>query len=123
MRTTVLLKRVRQLKGFTLVEALLALLILSIALLAIASLVIATTKLMSHSFDRETATSFAAERLDNMEKDYDEIINGAENIGKFSLVWTVANVSDVKTVEITVSWGGAAGPNSIVMEREYAKLE
>lgn len=110
-------------KGFSLVEVLVALVILMIALLALAGVVFSTTMLLSHSFDRETAISMAAEKLDELEAGYDEIASGNDSAGKFMLEWSVTEATDVKTVEMTVRWNGVLGERSVSMEREYAKLQ
>lgn len=113
----------RHRKGFALIGALVALLILMIALFSLAGVVISTTMLLSHSFDRETAASMAAEKLDELETNYDAIASGGSSMGKFILAWSVTEATDVKTVEMTVNWNGVLGERVISMEREYAKLQ
>ncbi len=97
--------------------------ILAIALLSIAGVVVSTTMLMSHSMERETAVSLAGEKLDDLEKDYDEIDNGSGAVDKYTIEWEVSEVDDVKTVGVSVTWRGVLGTRSVLMEREYAKFE
>ena len=123
MKSTVLFRLAKQRKGFSLVEVLIAMVILAIALMAIAGVVLSTTMLMAHSMERETAFSLAGEKLDDLEQDYDDIVNGSDNVGKFARQWTVSELNDVKTVEISVTWNGVVGTRSVSMEREYAKFE
>jgi hypothetical protein len=96
---------------------------LAIALFAIAGVVVSTTMLMAHTMERETAVSLAGEKLDDLEMDYDEIANGSDNVGNFDVEWTVSELNDVKTVEVSVTWNGVLGTRSVLMEREYAKFE
>jgi len=97
--------------------------ILAIALFAIAGVVVSTTMLMAHSMERETAVSLAGEKLDDLEQDYDDITDGSDNIDKYTRGWTVSELNDVKTVEVSVTWNGVLGTRSVSMEREYAKFE
>jgi len=123
MKSTALFRLAKQRKGFSLVEVLIAMVILAIALFAIAGVVVSTTMLMAHSMERETAVSLAGEKLDDLEQDYDDITDGSDNIDKYTRGWTVSELNDVKTVEVSVTWNGVLGTRSVSMEREYAKFE
>lgn len=123
MKSTALFRFAKQRKGFSLVEVLIAMVILAIALFAIAGVVVSTTMLMAHSMERETAVSLAGEKLDDLEQDYDDITDGSDNIDKYTRGWTVSELNDVKTVEVSVTWNGVLGTRSVSMEREYAKFE
>jgi prepilin-type N-terminal cleavage/methylation domain-containing protein len=117
------LRCAKQQKAFTLVEVLIALVILAIALLALAGVVISTTMLLSHSIDREKAVSLAGEKLDELEGEYDDIVDSTDTIGKFIRTWTVTEISGIKTVNLTMTWPGIIGERSLTMEREYAELQ
>lgn len=123
MKSTALFRLAKQRKGFSLVEVLIAMVILAIALMAIAGVVVSTTMLMAHSMERETAVSLAGEKLDDLEMDYDDISNGSDSVDKYSREWTVSELNNVKTVEMSVTWNGVLGTRSVIMEREYAKFE
>lgn len=114
-------------QGFTLVEVLIAMMILAIALLALAAVVISSTMLLSHSADRETAVSLAIGKLDDLEGlDYDEITNGSEQVGgKFTLSWVVSEdaTKEIKDVTVSATWRGVLGERTVDAEREYGKRE
>jgi prepilin-type N-terminal cleavage/methylation domain-containing protein len=123
MKSTALFRLAKQRKGFSLVEVLIAMVILAIALFAIAGVVVSTTMLMAHTMERETAVSLAGEKLDDLEQDYEDIANGSDNVDKYTREWVVNELNDVKTVEVSVTWNGVLGTRSVLMEREYAKFE
>lgn len=114
-------------KGFTLVEVLIAMMILAIALLALAAVVVSSTMLLSHSVDRETAVSLAIGKLDDLEGlDYDDIVNGSEQVGdKFTLSWVVSEdtAKGIKDVTVNATWRGVLGERTVDAEREYGKRE
>jgi prepilin-type N-terminal cleavage/methylation domain-containing protein len=124
MKRMLLLRRVKQQKAFTLVEVLIALVILAIALLALAGVVMSTTMLLSHTIDREQAVNLAVEKLEELEGvDYDtELVDSSDQPyeGKFSRVWDVTDVTGGKNVELTVTWEGIVGNKEITMEREIS---
>jgi len=123
MKSTALFRLAKQRKGFSLVEVLIAMVVLAIALFAIAGVVVSTTMLMAHTMERETAVSLAGEKLDDLEQDYEDIANGSDNVDKYTREWVVNELNDVKTVEVSVTWNGVLGTRSVLMEREYAKFE
>ncbi|MDD5515797.1 MAG: prepilin-type N-terminal cleavage/methylation domain-containing protein, partial [Synergistales bacterium] len=79
----------KQRKGFSLVEVLIAMVILAIALLALAGVVVSTTMLMAHTIDKEKAVNLGAEKLETLEADYDGIVDSADAVGKFTRTWSV----------------------------------
>jgi prepilin-type N-terminal cleavage/methylation domain-containing protein len=122
MKRMLLLRRVKQQKAFTLVEVLIALVILAIALLALAGVVMSTTMLLSHTIDREQAVNLAVEKLEELEGvDYDtELVDSSDQYDKYAVVWDVTDVTGGKNVELTVTWEGIVGNKEITMEREIS---
>lgn len=114
-------------KGFSLVEVLIAMMILSIALLSLAAVVISTTMLLSHSVDRETAIGLVVGKLDGLEGlDYGDIVSGSEQVGeKYTLSWVVSEdtAKEIKTVTANATWRGVLGERTVEAEREYGKRE
>ena len=103
--------------GFSLVESVVALVILAVAILSLALVPIATTKLFVHTADHERATLLAGALLERIESGEDVGNSGTE--GKFS--WTAASTADPATGgdiwSIQVSWSSATGNRSSQMER------
>ena len=127
MKNTVSFRPGKQRKGFSLVEALIAMVVLAIALLALAGVVVSTTMLMGHTIDKEKAVDLAVEKLEVLEADYDEIEDGLEkpDNSKFILTWTVNDAVGTGGKEITlhVRWDGALGSREVTLERFVADPE
>lgn len=101
-------------KGFTLIEMLIALVILALAMLALAGLMVATTKNNSFGGHITEAATFAQDKLEDFQiAPWDSIgalpLNdqkfGANGI-TFNRNWTVATSADgnLKTITLTVNW-------------------
>jgi len=122
MKRMLSLRCVRRQNAFTLVEVLIALVILAIALLALAGVVMSTTMLLSHTIDREQAVNLAVEKLEELEGvDYDtELVDSSDQYDKYAVVWEVTDVTGGKNVELTVTWEGIVGNKEITMEREIS---
>jgi prepilin-type N-terminal cleavage/methylation domain-containing protein len=120
-----LLRRVKQQKAFTLVEVLIALVILAIALLALAGVVMSTTMLLSHTIDSEEAVNIGVEKLDELEgMDYDSLVTSSDVTpgDKFSLSWTITEASSDKNVVLIVEWDGIIGSKSVELKRTISEL-
>jgi prepilin-type N-terminal cleavage/methylation domain-containing protein len=120
-----LLRRVKQQKAFTLVEVLIALVILAIALLALAGVVMSTTMLLSHTIDSEEAVNVGVKKLDEIEGwDYADIDPSSADVteGKYTLSWTVTTNTNDKDVDLTVGWDGIIGSKSVELKRTISEL-
>jgi type IV pilus assembly protein PilV len=105
-------------KGFTLLESIIAITILSIGLLAMASLTVAIIKGNTLSNNMTTATVLAQDKMENIRKlGYDGAVNETENYGAisgyplFKRATTVLDdtpYSDMKSVTVTVYWDSNA---------------
>jgi len=103
--------------GFSLVETLLALVLLAVAVFSLALVPIATTKLFVHTADHEKATLLATALLERIESGEDGGTGGED--GKFT--WVLTSTSDAGTSgtieSIQVTWSSATGNRSSLMER------
>lgn len=103
--------------GFSLVESLMAIIVLAVAILSLALVPIATTRLFVHTADHERATLLAASLLERIESGEAVGSSGAQD--KFS--WTATSTADPATGgdiwSIQVSWSSATGNRSSQMER------
>ncbi len=99
-------------KGFSLIEVLVALIILSVALLALAGLMATTTKNNSSGAHMTEAATFAQDRLEELRSTpWTMITTGSDTRqGATGVVYTrrwevVSNPSDtLRTVAITLNW-------------------
>lgn len=96
-------------KGFSLIEILIALVILSIALLALAGLMAQTTKNNSFGGRITEAATFAQDKLEELRAtSWVVIIPGSDKMSSngmdFARNWTVATSGNLKTITITINW-------------------
>jgi type IV pilus modification protein PilV len=98
--------------GFSLIEVLIALVILAIALLALAGLMVQTTTGNSFGGHMTEATTFAQDKLEELrvsswgDVDSDaDVKSGATKIN-YTRTWVVATngSGNLKTISISVSW-------------------
>lgn len=102
-------------RGVSLVETIIALLILSIALLAIAAVPIMSTKLALQAALREQATAVGMRELDALEADSSNSIAERTVDTGFS-VFSALSSKQNGTGRVTVSWQGS----SLVLERSLS---
>ncbi|OGP70454.1 MAG: hypothetical protein A2W09_09220 [Deltaproteobacteria bacterium RBG_16_50_11] len=97
-------------RGFTLIEVLIALVILSVSLLALASLTAVTTKNNAFGSHVTEAATFAQDKLEELRAiRWDQIVSsndqktGSTGIA-YSRNWNVAQNGSLKTITISVNW-------------------
>lgn len=102
-------------KGFTLVEIMVAMFILTIALLGLISVTVIVIKGNSFSKTITTATTLAKDKLEQLKNtDYDSLAGGADTVESiYTRTWTITNNSPaagMKTIQVIVvwDWQGAA---------------
>jgi type IV pilus assembly protein PilV len=97
--------------GFTLIEILIAMVILSISLLALAGLMATTTQNTSLGGHITEAATFAQDRLEQFRvTQWVNIVTGTDTTppGSTGIVytrsWNVVDNGNIKTITITISW-------------------
>ena len=104
--------KLKRSKGFSLIEVMIALVILAVALLALAGLMITTTKNTSFGGHMTEAATFAQDKLEQLRASpWAAIIAGADTaVGatgiSYARSWTVADNpnGDQRWVTITMNW-------------------
>ena len=99
-------------KGFSLIEVLVALVILSFSLLALAGLMVTTTKNNAFGSNMTEATTFAQDKLEELRAIRWESLtdgNHADQQGGstgivYARNWNVTTNGSLKTITITVNW-------------------
>lgn len=99
-------------KGFTLIEVLVALVILSFSLLALAGLMVTTTKNNSFGSNMTEAATFAQDKLEELRAiKWDDLVDGNNTDQKggstginYTRNWNVTTNGSLKTITITVNW-------------------
>jgi type II secretion system protein I len=106
------LKLLLKSKGFTLIEVLVALVILSISLLALAGLMVTTTKNNAFGSHMTEAATFAQDKLEELRAiKWENLIDGDNSDQKdgstgitYTRNWNVTTNGSLKTVTINVEW-------------------
>ena len=96
-------------KGFTLVEIMVAIAILTIALLGLVSVTIMVIKGNSFSQTMTTATTLGKDKMEQLKNTgYTNLTGGTDTVAPiYTRTWTVTNNSpaaDMKTIVVTVQW-------------------
>jgi len=97
-------------KGFTLIEVLIALVILSIAFLGLAGLMVQTTKNNSFGGRMTEAATIAQDKLEELRAvSWVTITPGSDlkmgsNGMDYARAWNVATNGNLKTITITINW-------------------
>jgi type IV pilus assembly protein PilV len=99
-------------KGFTLLEVLVAMIILSFSLLALAGLMVTTTKNNAYGTTITEAATFAQDKLEELsatkwvniiDGNYTDRQSGSTGMS-YTRNWQVTTNGALKTVTITISW-------------------
>ena len=97
-------------KGFTLLEMLIAMTILSVALLGLGQMMLLSIGGASFGNKVTEATTFAQDKMEELRtvdwnglQDGNDSIGGAQGI-QYQRAWTVVPTGKMKTVDLAVSW-------------------
>ena len=113
-------KGMLNLKGFTLIEVMIAILILGIGMMAMALLQVTAIRGGSFANQVTQASIYGQDKIEEIKNmDYASVNTGSDAVTSsngvtFSRSWTVAADSpypDSKTITLTVSWTGPQGQN------------
>jgi prepilin-type N-terminal cleavage/methylation domain-containing protein len=97
-------------KGFTLIEILIALIILSVAFLALAGLMVQSTKNNSFGGRMTEAATFAQDKLEELKAvSWVAIVPGSDHkMGSngidYGRAWNVATNGNLKTITMSINW-------------------
>ncbi len=99
-------------EGFTLIEVLITMIILSISLLALAGLMATTTRNNSYGNHVTEAATLAQDKLEEIRgKHWNDIHEGREQDKpkgctgvEYTRIWDVARQGNFKTITITINW-------------------
>jgi len=102
------------------VEALVALMLLTVALIPMAALPAATSRLYAVSAAREQAALLAVQKLDELEsKKFNDLSGGSQTIGGYRIYWSVVDITDrQKKLKVSVTWSD--GKSKLVITRQVS---
>ncbi len=93
----------RQARGFTIVEVIVAVLVLSIGLLGLASTAALTTRMIGQGQRYSEASAMATRRFEMLRsRPCAAMGNGTESEGRYTATWTVADVAAGKAKAVRV---------------------
>ncbi len=95
--------------GFTLIEVLVALFILSIVLLSMSTMVYSVINATAQSKEMSTATTLAQDLMERLKNSPFSSLNSGNDsttLGNvtYNRQWTVSVVGNMKTISVTVNW-------------------
>jgi type IV pilus assembly protein PilV len=117
------MKRIKDTRGFTLLEVMIALVILAIGLLGLAGLQIIAIKGNSFGQQMTVASTLAQNQLEELRENAGSLSDGNDTVTDqngitYTRNWVVATnqpQANMDTVNITVSWTGPTGSGSEAM--------
>lgn len=117
--------------GFTLLEIIVAISILTVGILAVASMQIASIR--GNAFARGTSegTSWAVDKIEKLvvlpydNADLDAGSHGPVNQGRYRIEWSVTEdtiIANTKTITVTVEWEDHGVTKSVSMQRVIPEI-
>lgn len=101
-------------KGFTVVEVIIAILILSVGVLGLASTAALVTRMIGQGGSYSQATTLAAEQTEILRSQCDSArAAGSSASGNYAVNWTVTGGASTDQVTVTVSYPRADGTTRV----------
>ena len=115
--------KIRNNKGFTLVEVLIAMFILVVALLGMAAVTVSVINGNSFSKEVTSATTLAQDKMEELKDTaYSSLASGSDTNSIYTRTWTVTSpISDAKTIVIVVSWSRSGNAHNVSLRTIVAK--
>lgn len=124
IRTAGLRGRSRRGEGFSLIETMIAMVVLGIGMLAVAQMIPLALANVSQAGVRTKAVQAAQQRMDNLRSnDFQAAAltagNYSETQGRYTLNWTITDntpVQDSKQIVLTATWQTRAGARNATLQ-------
>ena len=118
-------KKKRAQRGFTLIETLISMFILSVALLGMSSMVFSVVRATDQSKEMTTATTLLQDKMENLKNTSISLLtsgNDSASLGNitYNRVWGINTAGNLKTISVTVNWTsrGARGVSATTLRGE-----
>jgi prepilin-type N-terminal cleavage/methylation domain-containing protein len=110
-------KKKQEQRGFTLIETLISLFILSVALLGMSSMVFSVIRATAQSKEMTTATTLLQDKMENLKNTGMSSLtsgNDSASLGNIMYLrqWAISTVGNLKTITVTVNWT-SRGPHGV----------
>jgi len=104
------MKRKKQ-RGFTLIEVLIALFILSVVLLALGAVVISVMRATAQSKEMAAAVTLAQDKIESLKNSSFSSLTSAgdsPSLGNiaYNRQWTISTAGNIKIITVSVNWTG-----------------
>jgi len=113
-------------RGFTLIEVLVAIVVIGLAATATSKGIQATTNLLGENAFYDEAITNAQQVMEDLRAlRYEEMASGSRSSGTYTISWTVAPNTPgpgMKFVTVTASWTWKGQPRSYVLHTVYSKI-
>jgi type IV pilus modification protein PilV len=118
-------KKLSTQRGFTLIEVLMAMVILGVGIMSIVALVTRDITYNNSSRRQTQGYTWAMERVEHLRSiPYADVVTDTATQGPYSVQWTVtdnsANVDGTKLVDVVVQWNGRDVANLTFTRSEVA---
>jgi len=99
-------RKLRNKKGFTLIEVMVAMVLFSVGLLAFAGLEVIVIRNMTFSKDYARANEYAQQKFEELKgTPWDEVAGGSDTLeGRFTRTWTQTTEGYIKHINVKVDW-------------------
>ncbi len=102
-------KKKRHQRGFTLIETLISLFILSVGLLCMSSMVFSVMRATAQSKETTTATTLLQDKMETLKNSNFSALtsgNDSASLGNITYLrqWAISTAGNLKTITITVNW-------------------
>jgi Tfp pilus assembly protein PilV len=110
-------------KGGTLIEAIVAMLILALLVTGLNACVMSLIKTNLSSKELSTATSNAYNLFEQIRRtDYSSIVSNSDVVGsKYLRAWTVTTETSQKKIDVTIAWPAATQKHKIALSTIIAQ--
>lgn len=106
-------------RGFTLIEAMIAIAIFSIGILAVGSMQLWNTKNNTTGNFTTQATMLAREKIEELKtvQDITALANGSDTVGIYTRTWVPSNLSSTsRQLTVTVQWRRRGQDRDVVLQ-------
>ncbi|MBN1626080.1 MAG: prepilin-type N-terminal cleavage/methylation domain-containing protein [Deltaproteobacteria bacterium] len=121
------MEKIKANQGFTLLEVIFAVSILTVGILAVAAMQASSIRGNAFAWGTSEATNIAMAQIENLMdlpynddllEDLDEVSHSGGSVGNYDISWTVeddAIIDQTKTVDVTVAWTDHGASRNVVM--------
>jgi type IV pilus assembly protein PilV len=115
--------RMRNNKGFTLIEIMIAIFILVVALLGVAGVTVSVINGNAFSKEITSASTLAQDKMEELKDTaYGSIASGSDTNSIYTRTWTVTSpITDSKTIVVVVSWSRSGNAHNVTLRTILAR--